>query len=282
MSLFGPPNVEKLKAKQDVPGLVKALHHPAWLIRARAATALRGLGDGDATEALASVLHDDSAEVRREAALGLAAKGDPRAAGALIEVLEKDPSDEARYKAAEVLGELGDAMAVEALGRAAMQQASTGLSVRHAAQEALGKIGGPEAERILQEAKEREEEEAARAAKQREEAARAAEEREKKHKKLLGVWKPAPSGLCDVCNTGIEPSTGLRVPNAEFKGYAKNGYNPFARGRVRIAAALAIPGETDMDRYRSWMLMVATDSTDWGLCRPCATDVAEFAAQQGG
>jgi len=39
MSLFGPPNIEKLKAKGNVNGLIKALSHKECAIRCQAAEA---------------------------------------------------------------------------------------------------------------------------------------------------------------------------------------------------------------------------------------------------
>ena len=40
MPLFGPPNIEKLKEKRDVEGLIKALRHKDAKIRCDAAEAL--------------------------------------------------------------------------------------------------------------------------------------------------------------------------------------------------------------------------------------------------
>jgi hypothetical protein len=53
MPLFGPPNASKLKAKSDVPGLIKALDFKKDpLVRRDAAVALGELGDPRAVEPL--------------------------------------------------------------------------------------------------------------------------------------------------------------------------------------------------------------------------------------
>ena len=53
MGLFGPPNVEKLKAKGDVPGLIKALgRQKDSALRQAASTALGHLRDACAVEPL--------------------------------------------------------------------------------------------------------------------------------------------------------------------------------------------------------------------------------------
>ena len=44
-NFFGPPNIEKLKEKRDVKGLIKALSHKEWNIRRDAAKALGELND---------------------------------------------------------------------------------------------------------------------------------------------------------------------------------------------------------------------------------------------
>jgi HEAT repeat protein len=49
MPLFGPPNVAKLKAQGDVPGLVKALDYDSdWVVRWSAAEALDQIADARA------------------------------------------------------------------------------------------------------------------------------------------------------------------------------------------------------------------------------------------
>src|SRR5450759_2332909 len=99
MPLFGPPNVEKLKAKRDVKGLIKALGYqkdPA--VRRAAAEALGQIGDARAVEPLIAALKDESWGVRRAAAEALGQIGDARAAEPLIAAL-KDPYADVRNAA---------------------------------------------------------------------------------------------------------------------------------------------------------------------------------------
>ncbi len=56
MPLFGSPNFEKLKAKRDVPKLVKLLKHKDYLICARAINILGEIGDERAVDPLVTVL----------------------------------------------------------------------------------------------------------------------------------------------------------------------------------------------------------------------------------
>ena len=106
--LFGPPNIEKLKAKRNVQGLIKAL------------------------------IYKKDATVRRDALEALGAIGDARAVEPLIAAL-KDSELYVRLGGAKALGEIGDARAVESLSAALQDSAS---DVRKNAAAALGKIGG--------------------------------------------------------------------------------------------------------------------------------------------
>ena len=59
--LFGPPNVEKLKSKKDVKGLIKALQYGEdWQIRKDAAEAIGDIGDAKAVDPIIQVLNDES------------------------------------------------------------------------------------------------------------------------------------------------------------------------------------------------------------------------------
>ena len=105
--LFGPPNVEKLKAKGHVQGLIKALSYEKdWKVRKAAAEALGQIGDNRATEPLVAALKDRDADVRRRAARALEQIGDARAVEPLVATL-KDPLYFVREKAAEALESLG-------------------------------------------------------------------------------------------------------------------------------------------------------------------------------
>ena len=87
MPLFGPPNVEKLKAKGDTKGLIKALADDEHRTRIMARDALIMIG-ASAIEPLIVALQQQQPPVRRNAALVLGIIGDRRAAGPLIRTLE--------------------------------------------------------------------------------------------------------------------------------------------------------------------------------------------------
>lgn len=168
MPLFGPPNIDKLKEKQDVSGLVKVLYDRNEKIRLRAAGALSELGelaiDAVAPEIQASnsavrlaavyalsgaksqraidplnqALRDSDSLVRREAARGLMRLGDPAVTETLAGALE-DGDEVVRRVAAFGLAELGDARAVEPL-ISELQKAEI-VGARDKAARLLGKLG---------------------------------------------------------------------------------------------------------------------------------------------
>jgi len=145
MFLFGPPNVEKMKARRDVKGLIRALGYKKdWEVRAAAARALGGIKDPRAVEPLIAALKDEDSDVRKAAARALGEIKDPRAVEPLIAALE-DEELRVRAAAAEALGQIGDARAVAPL-IAALKD--TDKYVRKAATEALGKIGAPAVESL--------------------------------------------------------------------------------------------------------------------------------------
>jgi HEAT repeat protein len=74
MGLFGPPDVEKMKAKHDVNGLVKAMGYKNdVVIREKALEALCEIDMAHAVEPLIAVLKDANSHVRRVAADALGA-----------------------------------------------------------------------------------------------------------------------------------------------------------------------------------------------------------------
>ena len=142
LPLFGPPNVDRLKARGDAPGLIKALEYQKlWRVRRDAAVALGQIGDADAVEPLIAGLKDDNPSVRLAAAEALGEIGDAGALGPLIAAL-KSPAVDVRKAAAESLGQIGDAGSLGPL-MAALKDAS--WSVRRAAADALGQIGDADA-----------------------------------------------------------------------------------------------------------------------------------------
>lgn len=139
--LFGPPDVEKLKEKENIQGLIKALkYEDSSDIRRDAALALGDLGDPQAVEPLIILLKDmDKRWCKWAAAEALGKIGDDRAVEPLIDALKVD---RVRKQTATALGEIGDPRALEPL-IAALEDKD--FKVRRAAVQALGKIGDPRA-----------------------------------------------------------------------------------------------------------------------------------------
>jgi len=106
MPLFGPPNVEKLKAKGNVKGLIKALRYEkGWKakhVQQDAAEALGEIGDARAVEPLIATLNHWGDDVRQAAAGALVEIGTP-AVESLIAAL-KDRASGVREGTAGVLG----------------------------------------------------------------------------------------------------------------------------------------------------------------------------------
>jgi HEAT repeat protein len=105
MRLFSRPDIEKLKAKEDVDGLIKALsYRKDWRVRCDAAQAIAHCWSERAVEPLMLALGDEERMVRASAAEALGHIPDDRAVGALIPTLgDEDP--EVRRCAALALGE---------------------------------------------------------------------------------------------------------------------------------------------------------------------------------
>ncbi len=143
MPLFGPSDVEKLKAKRDVPGLIKALKYQKDLrFRPAAAGALGQIGDARAVKPLIAALKDRDMNVRRAAAGALGEIGAP-AIGPLVAAL----GDRDGEAAAGALGEIG-APAVKPL-IAALGSPDLSIGVRKTVAGALGQIGDARAVKPL-------------------------------------------------------------------------------------------------------------------------------------
>ncbi len=148
MGLFGPPNVQQLKAKRDVQGLFKALgYQKDWHVRASAAQALGELGDRHAVEPLIASLKESDGNVQQAAAQALGQLGDTRAVEPLIASLEFKWMQPYYFfvqrAAVQALGKLKDRRAVDpliALINIKSRQNEVKL-VQRAAAEALGNFG---------------------------------------------------------------------------------------------------------------------------------------------
>ncbi len=105
MPLFGSPNIEKLKERRNVDGLIKALSHKDAAIRRDAARALGVLGDQRAVEPLGNLLlySHGKAEVRGAAAAALGELGSHAAQQVLRIALDSDSARSVRAAAATAL-----------------------------------------------------------------------------------------------------------------------------------------------------------------------------------
>ncbi len=121
MWIFGAPDVEKMKAKRNVKGLIRALgYRKDYYVCRSAVKALGEIGDWRATDPLIATLEDGrlrrsavgqvphvrrwSAHVRRSAVEALGDIGDSRAVAPLIAALK---AEDVRDSAVESLEKLG-------------------------------------------------------------------------------------------------------------------------------------------------------------------------------
>lgn len=109
MPLFGGPNVDRLKARRDVPELTKVLGQQRdWHVRKAAADALGQLGDAGAIGPLIAALRDEEVEVRWSAAQALGQIRDARAVEPLLVVAIRDPLLSVRSAAADAIVVIGE------------------------------------------------------------------------------------------------------------------------------------------------------------------------------
>ena len=175
MSLFGPPSIEKMKARRDVQGLIKALSYQKDAkVRQDAARALGCLKDLRAGKPLVSALKDQDQEARRAAVEAVGEIGylyavDPLVAlfkddadlrGAAVEALAAiyrvpaveelifilgDKDKVAAKVAAQVLGKMGAAAVKPLIHHLAFCNKDEGLVVA----KVLRKIGAPSVEPLI-------------------------------------------------------------------------------------------------------------------------------------
>lgn len=141
MRLF-KPNIQTMREKKDVLGLIRALTDGDFLVRKKASEALSALitqgepQDVRLVNPLIGAVKDTNAEVSNAAANALRNICDNRAVDPLMTAL-KDENPRVRSVAAEVLGKIGDKRAVDILITAL---GDGDLGVRNYAVGALGQI----------------------------------------------------------------------------------------------------------------------------------------------
>jgi HEAT repeat protein len=140
MSLFGPPNIENMKAKRNIQGLIKALTYQKDAhTRELAATALGELRNALAVQPLIPVLKDGNENVRQSAVEALGKIGGTAVVEPLIPVL-KDGNENVRQSAVEALGKIGGTSVIEPLINVL---AEDNEKIHQAAATALVIIGAP-------------------------------------------------------------------------------------------------------------------------------------------
>lgn len=155
-------NIQKLKERKDVDGLIRALADKDDNMRGDAAAALGAMGDARAVEPLISVLNDKYFRVRQVAARVLGELGDPRDVEPLCAIL-KDEDRGVRRAAALALGKTGDSRArapllallndTDSRIREAANEALELIRVRMEKQTLEARLGGPTEDLILVRAK---------------------------------------------------------------------------------------------------------------------------------
>jgi HEAT repeat protein len=105
---FGTSDVQKMREKRDVKGLIKALGYEKDRdVREGAAEAIGKIGDPRAVEQLIKALNDSDWRVHRNSASALGRIADGRAVEPLIRALNGRDLG-VRQSAAEALGKIGD------------------------------------------------------------------------------------------------------------------------------------------------------------------------------
>ena len=137
------------KDKDALPFIMSSTMDDDADVRRAACLALMKMKEPKAMDALAARLKDEDEGVRYWAAKALGESGDPRAVDPLIQSMKKEQDPKARAIMAEGLGDLKGQKAVAALAERLKPALEREADVRMAAVEALGKIGGAEAQSVL-------------------------------------------------------------------------------------------------------------------------------------
>lgn len=135
---FAPkkPDVEGLKGKKDIAGLIRALRYNDFTVQTEAAQAFGALGPAAMDELIVALKKRDK-DTRLGIIEALTAIKDPQAVPALLKTIN-DESSEVRWETTIALGEIGDPRAIEPLVLALRDHDKY---VRYGAVLSLAKIG---------------------------------------------------------------------------------------------------------------------------------------------
>jgi len=130
-------DLEKLIENKDINGLINALHSKDSQVYPKAISAIKEIGE-PAVEPLASAMKKDKdSTFRYKAAIVLGKIGDQKAVEPLLNAIQTDPVRDVRWHAVDSLGEIGGAEATEALRQLLDDR---DIFIQNAAREALSKI----------------------------------------------------------------------------------------------------------------------------------------------
>jgi bilin biosynthesis protein len=149
MSLFGKPDIDKLRGKRDVIGLIKALDYEKDRdIRLSAIQALGDIAAPEAFEPMVRIFQEEKRDPweRGEAVGALAAYGS-RAADLLLSALEDDKYKDVQIAVAKTLGEIKDERAIDPLIRITKRESDVFFKGQFI--EALSDFGGRTADIIV-------------------------------------------------------------------------------------------------------------------------------------
>jgi HEAT repeat protein len=153
MGLFGPPDVEKMKIRRDVQGLIKTLAYKPKSYKSKdinaRRSAARALGELKETQALGPLIVAlENVYIREDAVLALGEMGDKAAIPPLTARLDykNDYSETANKAIVEALGKIG-APAVETLGLLLKNRENA--VIYKAVLEALTGIGEPAIDMLI-------------------------------------------------------------------------------------------------------------------------------------
>ena len=144
MGIFGPPNIDKLKATKNFKGLIGALKNKDYHIQDKAIAALVDIGNPAIEPLIGASKHKDW-KIRHGAAEALGKIGGDKAIETLIEALNSKEYFGLRNTVINALGLIKDARVVEPL-ISSLKYTLFSFD-RRAAAESLGKIGG---ERVVE------------------------------------------------------------------------------------------------------------------------------------
>jgi HEAT repeat protein len=144
MALFGPPNIEKLKAKGNVKGLIKAMDSEDEAIREEAIRALGAFGDAPEVQALVAETIEAMSIINLDAPTKLLCLLGEPAVQPVIDLLKSDREDTLHQYAAYILGEIQDPRAVEPLIETLKNEKEAGY-VKARAAKSLARLGDPRA-----------------------------------------------------------------------------------------------------------------------------------------